>query len=85
MKVNGPATLIRFGATMHTHLAGHMLPHRHARIRQYIRGRLQRGDAVVGPATVQSVQSLEVIGRHFAAFPVGDELEAHLLTFAQAA
>jgi hypothetical protein len=46
---------------------------------------MSAGSGFPKPATVQSVQNLEVIGRHFAAFPVGDELEAHLLTFAQAA
>jgi hypothetical protein len=36
------------------------------------------------PAT-QSAQILEVVSRHLAAFPVSDELETHLLTFAQIA
>jgi hypothetical protein len=36
---------------------------------------MSAGAGAPKPATVQSVQNLEVIGRHLAAFPVGDELE----------
>jgi hypothetical protein len=35
--------------------------------------------------SMQLGQSLEVVGRHLAALAVGDELIAHLLTFAQIA
>ena len=58
--------------------------------RQYLRGRLGGSDAgrrrahgTPRPPALQSGQNLEVVGRHLAALAVGDELEAHLLTFAQ--
>lgn len=60
----------------------------HPRADQYIRGRhcgvmLVRRTLANQGRTPHSAQKLEIVRGHFSAFAVGDELEAHLLTFLQ--
>jgi len=50
--------------------------------RQYIRGRRRRKDGAPLPA-LQSGEGLQVLGRHLAAAPIGDQLEFDLLALAE--